>query len=113
MKSLKPARGLLSALATVRPLSIYLLIGAHCWLRAAETLQLDCSDIVVTDGAPLAFGVVKVRFPKIRRPPVQGVLIESEFVSLIFTAVHRAVGSPPWDAFATFRRLSRLQSGNE
>ena len=70
------------------------------WAQALENVDVPTGLgnifglVVVMVGAPLTFGVVKVRFPKIRRPPVQHVLIESEFVSRIFTAVHRALGGP-------------------
>jgi hypothetical protein len=74
-------------------LMLFVLLSAHCWLRPNEGLQLLWEDVSVLAGELLTHGVVRIGHPKIKRPPVQHVLIEAKFVADIVKAFKKVYGT--------------------
>ena len=73
---------------------IYIMVVYHCWLRPAEGLALTWDDLHCVWGEELTFGVVRIREPKVKSPPVQHVLVEALQVRNLIWRVWLSLGQP-------------------
>ena len=65
-------------------LVLFVIFSFHCWLRPAEGLASLWDDISIIRGEVITHGVVRIGNPKVRKPPVQHVLIECRAVARVY-----------------------------
>ena len=88
---------------------LFVILSFHCWLRPNECLSLQWSDLCTSPylGVP---GVVSIRCPKVKSPPVQHVVIESVSIAAVVNEVRAQLCHDPltpvftWNPAALHRK---------